>query len=118
MLNAVLKCSDSTLSKEESQCRKETNTEKEKFSILDILYGYKQIEIGNRQKASKKCQCCNTLVKQALGAWRKKEAAVKNNIPKYNKWHQSILKIGLCIYNLNQQFHTLIFYPELSEIQR
>lgn len=48
MLTAVLKCSESTPREEESQCRKETNTEKEKFSILDILYEYKQMEIDNR----------------------------------------------------------------------
>lgn len=54
MLSAVLKCSESTLSKEDSQCRNGINTEK--FSILEILYGYKQIlrllETGRKQARS------------------------------------------------------------------
>jgi len=41
IVTAVLKCSESTLSREENQCRNETNTEKETFLIVDILYRHK-----------------------------------------------------------------------------
>lgn len=56
MLTAVLKFSENTLSKEDSQCRNGANTEKQKFSMLDILYEYKQIqrllETGRKQARS------------------------------------------------------------------
>lgn len=93
MLTAVLKCSERTLSKEDSQCRNGINTEKEKFSILEILYGYKQIqrllETGGKQARS-----VSGVIEQAGKTSivrEEKKPTVKHNILKYNSCYCLLL---------------------------
>lgn len=80
MLTAVLKCPEGTLSKEDSQCRNETNSEKEKFSILDILYGYKQME-RLLETGRKQARSVSAVIEQAdktsIVCLEKKEVTVK-----------------------------------------